>query len=141
MGPADRAVGILPQLQFTEPHLERVIDQESSDQRLSYADDQLDRLGGLNDTDDAGQYAKDTTFGAARHEPWRRRLWIQAAIARAVLGPEHRRLPLEAEDAAVRVGFAGQHARVVHEIAGWKVVGAVDDDVGGLEELQCVLRR
>ena len=73
--------------------------------------------------------------------PGRRRLRIQAAVARAVLRREHRRLPFEPEDAAVGVRLAEQHARVVGQIARREVVGAVEDDVVGLEQLQRVLRR
>ena len=54
---------------------------------------------------------------------------IEAAIARAVLGREHRRLSVEAEDAAVHVRLPEQHAGVVHQVARREVVGAVDDDV------------
>ena len=91
--------------------------------------DQLDRLGRLDHADDARQHAEHAAFGAARHEAGRRRLGIQAAIARAVLRREHRRLSFEPEDAAVRVRLAEQHARVVHEIARREIVGAVEDDV------------
>ena len=68
--------------------------------------------------------------------PGRRRLRIQAAVARTVLRREHRRLSLEAEDAAVDVRLPEQHARVVDEIARREIVGAVDDDVVRLEELR-----
>ena len=101
--------------------------------------DQLDGLGRLNRADDSRQHAEHTAFRAAGHQARRRRLGIEAAIARTVLGGEHRGLTLEAEDAAVGVGFAEQHARVVHQVAGREVVGAVEDDVVGLEQLQRVL--
>ena len=141
MRAAHRAVRILPQLQLAEAHPQRVVDQEAADQRLADAGDQLDRLGRLDHADDARQHAEHAAFGAARHQPGRRRLGIQAAIARAVLGREHRRLPLEPEDAAVGVRLAEQHAGVVRQVARREVVGAVEDDVVGLEQLQRVLRR
>ena len=86
---AHRAVGILAQLQLAEPHPQRVVDQEAANQRLANSGDQLDGFGRLDHADDAGQHAQDATLGAARHEPGRRRLGIQAAIARAVLRREH----------------------------------------------------
>ena len=140
MRAADRAVGVLAQLQLAEAHPQRVVDQEPADQRLAGAEDQLDRLGRLDRADDAGQHAEHAAFGAARHQSGRRRLGIQAAVARAVLGREHRCLALEPEDAAVDVRLAEQHARVVHEIARREVVGAVEDDVVRLEQLQRVRR-
>ncbi len=88
-----------------------------------------------------GQHAEHAAFRAARDEPGRRRLRVEAPVARAFLRREHRRLALEPEDAAVHVRLAEDDARVVHEIPRRKVVGAVDDDVVGREELERVLGR
>ena len=101
----------------------------------------LMRLGGLDHADDARQHAQHAAFGAARHEPRRRRLGIEAAVARAVLGGEHRRLAFEAEDAAVGVRHPHQHAGVVHQVARREVVGAVEDDVVALEQAHRVVGR
>ncbi len=54
--------------------------------------------------------------------------------------PEHPHLTLEAEDRAVDVRLAEEHAGVVDQVAGGKVVGAVHHHVVGLEELQGVVR-
>jgi hypothetical protein len=70
------------------------------------------------------------TFLMAR----RRGLWMQAAVARPAGRGEHGGLPLELRDAAVDVRRTGHHARVVHEIAGREVVGAVDHDIHALGE-------
>jgi len=80
-------------------------------------------------SDNAGEDAEDAGLGAGRHEARRRRLGIQAPVAGPVLRAEDRRLPFEPEDGPERIGFAEQHARVVHEIARREVVGAVEDDV------------
>src|SRR5262249_17316897 len=45
---------------------------------------------------------------------------------------------VQAEDAAVDVRLAQQHAGVVDQVAGREVVGAVDDDVVGPEDVQGV---
>ena len=141
VGAAHRAIRILAQLQLAEAHLQRVVDHEAADQRLADAEDDLHRLGRLDHADDAGQHAEHAALGAARDQPRRRRLGIEAAVARAVLGAEHRRLALEAEDRAVGVRDAEQHAGVVHQVARREVVGAVEDDVVALEDLERVLRR
>ncbi len=52
--------------------------------------------------------------------------------------PEDRHLPLEAEDRAVDVRLAQQHAGVVDQVAGGEVVRAVDDHVVVPEQLQGV---
>ena len=93
------------------------------------------------DADDPGQHAEHAALGAARHQSRRRRLGIEAAVARAVLGREHRRLPLEAEDASVGIRLAEQHAGVVDEVARREVVGAVDDDVVRREQIERVRGR
>src|SRR5439155_5760562 len=89
MRTAHRALGILLELQFAEPHPERIEDQESPDEWLAYSEDQLDGFGRLDDADDAGQDAEHTTLCAARYESRRRRLRIQAAIAGTVAGCKH----------------------------------------------------
>ena len=89
MRTAYRTLGILLELQFAEPHPERIEDQESPDQRLAYSEDQLDGFGRLDDTDDPGQDAEHTTFCAAWDESRRRRLRIQAAVAGTVAGRKH----------------------------------------------------
>ena len=141
MRAAHRAIRIFLQLELAEFHPERVVNQEPSHERLADAHDELDRFGRLNRADDAGQHAQDPSLGAARHQSGRRRLGIEAAIARAVLGREHRRLPFEPEDAAVRVRLAGEHARIVGEVTGRKIVGAVENHVVRLEQIERVLRR
>ena len=107
-------------------------------ERLADAEDQLDGFGGLDHADQAGQNAEHAAFGAGGHEARRWRLGIEAAIARALLGREDAGLAFEAEDRAVDVRLAGEHAGVVDQVAGGEVVGAVDDDVEVAEELERV---
>ena len=135
---ADRTVRVLAELQLAETHPQRVVDQKAADERLADPHDQLDRLGGLDGAYHAGQDPEHAALGAARHEAGRRRLGVQAAVARAVLGAEDRGLPLEAEDAAVGVRYAEDHAGVVDQIAGRKVVSAVDDDVVAAQHVERV---
>src|SRR5690606_36158184 len=113
---ADRALGVAPQLELAEAHPECVVDEEAADERLTGLEDDLDGLGCLNHPDDAGQDAQHTALRAARHEAGRRRLRVEAAVARAALRREDARLALEAEDAAVGVRLAQQDAGVVDEI-------------------------
>ena len=137
---AYRAGGIAPELELAELHGPGVVEQQPADERRTRAEYELQCFGGLNRTDDAGEHAKDAAFGAARHESWRRRLGIQAPVAGSADRRKHRRLPFEAEDAAVGVGNLEEHARVVDEIPRSEVVGAIEDDVVALEELECIRR-
>ncbi len=100
---------------------------------------ELDGLGRLNGTYSGWQDTQDPALGATRHEPRRRRLGVEAAVAWAFLGVEDARLTLEAEDRTVHVRLAREHARVVDEVARGEVVRAVDDDVEVLEDVERVL--
>ena len=102
------------------------------------AEDQLDRLGRLDAADEPGQDAEHAALGATRHLARRWRLGIEAAVARPAGRVEHRRLAVEAEDAAVDVRLAQQHAGVVDQVARREIVGAVDDDVVGLEDVEAL---
>ena len=135
---ADRALGILAQLEFAEAHVERVDEQQAADERLALAEDELDDLSGLNDADQAGKNAQHAALGATGDQARRRRLGIEAAIAGAVFGGEDAGLALKPENRPVDVGLAQQHAGVVDQIAGGEVVGAVGDDVVVLEDLEGV---
>ena len=136
---AHRALGIAPQLQFAEPHRQRIIEHQPADQRLADAQDQLHGLGGLNQPDRSGQNAEHPAFGAAWNQAGRWRLRIQAAIAGAAGIREDRGLTLEAEDGSVHVRLLKQHARVVHQIARREVIGSIHHDVVVFQNLERVL--
>src|SRR5205085_7782798 len=91
--------------------------------------------------DDARQHAEYAAFSTRRHKSGRRRLWIQAAITRTAFRPEHTRLSFKAKDRAIDVGFAGQHAGIVDEIARREIIRAVNNDVVIAEQLKRVLAR
>src|SRR5208283_421975 len=71
----------------------------------------------------------------------RRRLRIQAAIARPILVSKHRGLAFEAKNGAIHVRLLQQYAGVVHQVACRKIVSAVDNDVVILQDVQCILAR
>src|SRR5262249_6177631 len=109
------------------------------EQRLADAGQQLDRLGHLDRADARAQYAQHAALGAGRHHAGWRRFWVQAAVARALLGPEHARLPVEAGDRTPGVGLPQEDGRVVDHVPGREVVGAVDDQIVLGEDLQHVV--
>jgi len=137
---ADRAVRVLADLDLAVGHLEGVIDHQAADQRLADAGEHLDRLVDLDGADGRAEHAEHAALGARRHHAGRRRLRVQAAVARAVLGPEHRGLAVEPVDRTPDVRLAEQHARVVHEVPRGEVVGAVHDEVVLAEQVQDVGR-
>ena len=70
------------------------------------AENDLDRFVCLDRADDPRQHAEHAAFRARRNETGRRRFRIQAAIARALLRPEHTRLSFKPEDRTVNVWLA-----------------------------------
>src|ERR1700730_14116481 len=101
--PADRAVRILFELELPEAHPQRVVDPEAPDQRFADTHENLCPLGALDDANDRREHAEHAPLSTPRHKPGRRGLRIQAAIARALLGAEHRGLTFETENAALGI--------------------------------------
>ena len=95
---------------------------------------ELQRLVRLQRADDPGENAEHAALGAARSELRRRRRGEEAAVARALAGVEDGHLALEAVDRAVDDRDPVPDGRVVDEVAGGEVVGAVDDHVPALVE-------
>jgi hypothetical protein len=130
---AQRALRVLADADLAVLHVERVVDHERADERLADAGEQLDRLGRLDRADRGAQDAEHAALGAARDHAGRRRLGVEAPVARRLAAgrrrPEHRRLPVEAVDRAPDVGLAEEERGVVDHVAGREVVGAVDDEV------------
>src|ERR1022692_886073 len=124
--PADRAFRIFPDPHRAVAHLQRVIDHQPSRERVADPDDELDGLIDLDGSDRGAEHAEDAALGTGRHHARRRGLRVEAAVARAVLGPENAGLAVEAVDRSPDVGLAEQHAGVVDQVPGGKVVGAVD---------------
>ena len=87
------------------------------------------------------QHAEHAGLGAGRGQLGGRRLGDLAAVAGALVRQVDGGLTLEAEDGAVDDGDVELHRGVVDEVAGGKVVGAVDDHVVAVEDGQDVVRR
>ena len=93
----------------------------------------------MNHTHQSRQDAKHSALSTGRNQPRRWWLGIEAAVARPFLRVKNRGLPVEAEDRAVDVRLAEEHAGVVDEVARGKVVRAVEDDVVVAQDVECVL--
>src|SRR5256885_15696286 len=72
-----RPIGILFQLQLPELELQRVEQDQASDERLARPEDELDRLHRLDRADDAGEDAEHAAFSARGHESRRGRLRVE----------------------------------------------------------------
>ena len=139
VGVGDLVRGIDPHLVLPEGLLEGVVGEQAAHQGVAEAQQQLDGLDGLDRPDDAGQHAEHAGLGAAGGHLGRRRLGDHVPVGRAVQRVEHRDHALEPEDRAVDHGDAELHRRVVHQVAGGKVAGAVEDQVVLAEDLEDVV--
>src|SRR5437773_195741 len=72
---AGDALGVAGELELAELHAEGVVLEEAADQRLADAEDELDRLGGLDEADHAGEHAEDAGLVARGGHAGRGRLW------------------------------------------------------------------
>src|SRR3984893_5256251 len=138
VGAAHRTVAVLAQLELAELHVERINQQQSSNQRFAFAQDELDYFRGLHHSHQPRQDAKHTALGAGGNQARRWRFRIQAAIAWTFFGSKHAGLTFEAEDGSINIRLARQHASIIDQVAGGEVVGAVGDDVEIPKELQSV---
>src|SRR6185437_5791908 len=110
-------------------HAECFDQEQTSHERITDAQNQLERLHRLDGSDQSGQHAKHSRFGAIWNEAGGRRITEEAAVARSVMRAEDRSLALEAKDAPERVRLAEQYRGVVGQIARCEVVSSIDDDV------------
>src|SRR5690606_5818422 len=86
--------------------LQGVVEEKPSAEGVAQAEQHLYRLHGLDRADDAGQHTQNSRLGAGRSHLGGRRLGEEAAIAGALVGTEHGRLPFEPEDRTVDHGSA-----------------------------------
>src|SRR5579862_274733 len=126
--------------ELREAHGKGVVEEQAADEGLAHAEEDLERLGRLDEADDPREDPEDSPLGAARDEPRGGRLRVEAPVAGALVGPEDARLALEPEDGAVDVGLLQEVAGVVREVPGLEVVRSVDDHVVFLEDREGVSR-
>src|SRR5262245_46217451 len=81
--PADGTAGVAADGDLVERAGQRVVEEQTADERLADPQHELERLGALDRADHAGQDSEHATLGAARRELRRRRLREKAAITRA----------------------------------------------------------
>ena len=134
---ANRALRVASQFQLAKLHVERVEQQQSSDERSALADGELQNFRRLDAADNSGQHAEHPAFRATRHHAGRRRFGIQTAVARsAEMRREHAGLALETENRAVNIWLLEQHAGVVCQVARREIVRAVHHDVVRPDEVE-----
>src|SRR5712691_10393965 len=80
MRAAEWTIGIAPDADLAEPHGQRIIQHQASNQRLSLADQELDRFRRLDEPNHPGQHTQDPDLTARRHHAWRGWRGEEAAV-------------------------------------------------------------
>ena len=120
---ADRACRIAAQIELAEFHLQRVEVEKATGQGFACAEDQLQRLRRLDESDDSRQNAQHPGFRAARRGAWRWWFRKKAAVTGSTqMRREHAGLSFEAENGAVDIWFARENADVVGKITRRKII-------------------
>src|SRR5207244_11462212 len=94
---ADGTFRVLAELQLAEFHLERVEHKQPANQRVLFPEQQLECLDRLDRADDSREDAEHAALGTGRYESRRRRLGLQAPVARSFPRVEDAGLYPEAE--------------------------------------------
>src|ERR1051325_4204450 len=100
-----RTLRILSQFELAKLHRPRIKHQQSIDQEIFRAENNLDRFVRLDRTDDPWQHTEHTALRARGHQTRRRRFRIQTAIARTLLRTEDTCLPFKPEARTVNVSL------------------------------------
>src|SRR5205085_632062 len=114
--------------------------KQTADERFARAEDELDRFGRLNESDNPRQDAEHTCFRATGRGARRRRLRKQTAVTRsAQVRCEDAGLSFKAKNGTVNVRLAREDANVIREIARGKIIGAIDHQIVERHDLWRVL--
>ncbi len=119
--------------------VEGVVGEESAQQRLADAQDELQHLSGLHGPDDPREDPEHASLCATRREVGRWWFRENAPVARSLIRSEDAHLTLEAEHGPVHHRGAGVHRGIVDEVASGEAVGAVHDNVVAGEDVDGVV--
>lgn len=136
---AENAGGVARESKRFEAGGKRVVDEQATDEGLADASEEFNDFEGLQAADHAAEGAEHAGFGTIGHEAFGGRRGKKTTEARtAKVRGEHGDLTLELKDAAVDEGATGEEGGVIVEVAGGKVIGAIDDHVVGRKKCEGV---
>src|SRR6185369_8551657 len=122
--------GYLPlERYFAELHPQCAVGQQAVGQQITFAQQEFDRFGRLDGTDDTGQHANDAGLRTGGNGIFRRRFGEYTSVAGRFMRFDRDGLAIELQDAAMGVRLAGKNTGIVDQKLGGKVVGPVDDEV------------
>lgn len=104
-------------VEYPELHVKRVVEQQTTRQRVSYAEYEFEDLGGLDQANLPGHDAQDAHFASGRDQPIAWRGGPDTAQTRpAARRVKYTRLALESRCSSEDVGFPGEEARIVQQV-------------------------
>lgn len=136
---AEGAVGIALDFDFAEGGGEGAVVDEATEWGRADLGEELDRFHRLETANNSGEHAQDTCFGSGGDGAIGGGFREEAAIARAAkVGCEDGDLAFELENGAVNEGLFEKEGGVVGREAGGEVIGAVEEGIVVLEEVERV---
>ena len=136
---AEGAVGITFDFDLAEGAAEGAVVNEAAQWWGADFGEELDRFHGLEAADDSWEHAEDTCVTSGGNGSFRGRLRKEAAVAGAAeVGGEDGDLSLELENGSMDEGFFEKEGGVVCCEAGGEIIGAVEEGIVILEEVEGV---
>ncbi len=120
---AERAFGILSDLEIPKFHIHRIVDQKLSHQGLSLFQNEFDRFGSLYQSNLPGHNSQDACLVSAGDQTWRRWLREKATQTRPpFFWGKDAGLAFELENSPINVGLPSKKRSIIDEIFRGKVI-------------------
>jgi len=131
--------GMRRELYLAEFHGERIVGEQVAREQITHAENVLDGFHCLQTSNHASHRANDARLLAGRHSVFRRGFLEYAAVAGPLARNVRHELPLEADNARMGEGLLCHHASVIDQELRREIVGAVDNKIVILDEVEDVV--
>jgi hypothetical protein len=123
-----------------EFRVQRTVNQELTDQRLPFFQNELNGLCCLNQSNLPGYNSQDTCLVSTGNQTWRRRLGKETTqTGTSIFWKKNAGLPFNLEDSSINIGFPCKESGIIDEIFRRKIVRSVNDEIVLLENLDRIL--
>ena len=127
------------ELYLAEFHGERIVGEQVAREQITHAENVLDGFHRLKASDHAAHGANHARLLTGRHSVFRRGFLEYAAVARPLARNVRHELPLEADNACMGERLLRHHASVIDQELRREIVGAVDNKIVILDEVEDVV--
>ena len=120
---AERTGPVLSKIEHPKIRVQGIVDEQSSLQRLSHAEYELEHLRGLDQADLSGHNTQDADLTSGRDQPirWRNGPYTTQAGS-AASRMKQARLTFESRGSAIDIGFSREETGIIHQIFRGEIV-------------------